>query len=315
MDMPRSTGGHRERWSLRLVTFGLGVAGLFGYGCAARRQEPWEKAPLAPTQVQRTQLSENGAVRVERVRFYSAVMKEPRFFLVLVPKGDEPVRDVFILNHGWWDRPESLLKELRVDAVYGDLLGSGAVRRALIVLPDVRFPDAYRRHRERYPFPHYLTLVAEEVLRTTVSEYALPLEGTSWSVGGFSFGGSIALDIGRRYSGRFSRVSVVSAFYDTDWTFWPTVPPPPGRLDSQGRGKQTVVVPGPAPRLFLACGTDDRFLTTMTALHDVLLDRGVPHEWSTAPGGHTWQYWATTLRPMLRFHLSEDSRGSRRDGE
>ena len=120
----------------------------------------------------------------------------------------------------------------------------------------------------------------------------------------FSFGGYLSLDVGRRYAGRFASVSVVSGLVDKQWSFWPSQPPPPGPLDSQGRGKQTIVVTGPVPRLFLACGTDDRLFSTMRDLHERLTELGIPHEWSTGPGGHTWKYWSAVLPQMLKFHLA-----------
>ena len=116
----------------------------------------------------------------------------------------------------------------------------------------------------------------------------------------------MALDVARRYSGRFGGASVFSSFYDEDWTFWPAEPPPPGRLDSRGRGKQTIVAPGPVPRLMLGCGTEDHFFASMVELHELLTARGIAHEWLTAPGGHTWAYWSSVLEPMLLFHLGTD---------
>lgn len=287
-----------------LVLFG--VFALFAWGLDAfywLRKERWETAPLAKTAVERTPLAERQRLRIDRLRFYSEEMQSPRFCLVLVPKTDKPVDEVFILNHGWFDRPEFLLKYLKVDQVYERLLGEGKVRPALVVMPDVRFPDYFRRNRDRYPFPQYLTLVAEEVVGAVSREYGIPVRRDKWSLGGFSFGGYLSLDIGRRYPGRFHSVSVVSSFTEEDWRYWPEKDGPPGYLDAKGRGRQTVVDPGPMPKLFLACGTGDRFFSKAVELHEKFTKLGIPHEWSTGPGGHTWKYWSTVLEPMLRFHL------------
>jgi enterochelin esterase-like enzyme len=310
---------------------------MFLVGCGRMHKEPFEKAPLVRGEIQVVRLSEESHLFVDRVRFWSDEMNEPRFFLVLVPKApsapspapaphssarqpeagnkgksshvpasaSEPFRpsEVFILNHGWTDRPEYLLKDLHVDAVYNDMLGQGKVRPAIVVIPDVRFANFFRVHSDRYPFPNYLTLVAEEVAGTVSKQYGIPFDRERWSIGGFSFGGYLSLDVGRRYAGRFGSVSVVSAFADGDWTYWPTDPPPPGRLDAKGRGKQTIVVPGPIPRLFLACGTDDRLFGAMLSLHEKLTNLKIPHQWWTGPGGHTWKTWSAVLPVMLEFTL------------
>jgi enterochelin esterase-like enzyme len=270
-------------------------------------KEAFEKAPLAPGQVEVVRLSERTHLAVERIRFWSHEMNEPRFFLALVPKTQSPPSEVFILNHGWWDRPEDLLKDLKVDQIYDDMLGRGEVRPAIVILPDVRFSSFYREYSDRFPFPNYLTLVAEEVAGTVSRHYAIPFERQRWSIGGFSFGGYLSLDVGRRYPGRFSSVSVVSGLVDKQWTYWPQQPSPPGPLDAQGRGKQTIVAPGLIPRLFLACGSNDRLFPTMRDLHQQLTQLGIPHVWSTGPGGHTWKYWSSVLPQMLKFHLSTEA--------
>ena len=329
----------KQRWYRAALAL---AAALFPVGCGRMHKEPFEKAPLARGQIEVVRLAEESHLFVDRIRFWSDEMNEPRFFLALVPKvppnysatgstpgsaeksgsgqsskasrpaAAEPFRpsEVFILNHGWTDRPEYLLDDLHVDRVYNDMLGQGKVRPAIIVMPDVRFPDFYREHSDRYPFPNYLILVAEEVAGTASKHYGVPFEHQRWSIGGFSFGGYLSLDVGRRYAGRFARVSVVSGFADDEWSYWPTQAPPPGQLDANGRGKQSIVIPGPIPRLFLACGTDDRLYRSMLALHEKLTALQIPHQWWTGPGGHTWKTWSAVLPVMLEFTLGKNVAGT-----
>jgi enterochelin esterase-like enzyme len=272
--------------------------------CGRMHKAPFEKLPLAPGQIQVAKVSERANLSVERVRFWSGEMNEPRFFIALIPKTKTPPAEVFILNHGWADRPEDLLRHLKVDQVYDEMLGHGEVRPAIVILPDVRFKSFYRQNAKSFPYPNYLTLVAEEVAGVVSRQYNIPFDRQRWAIGGFSFGGHVSLDIGRRYPGRFSSVSVVSGFGDEEWSYWPAQAAAAGALDSRGRGKQTVVVAGPAPRLFLACGSDDRLFATMSYMHSKLSELGIPHEWSTGPGGHTWKYWSSVLPAMLKFHLA-----------
>jgi enterochelin esterase-like enzyme len=298
-----------NRW--RLLGLGLtatlSLSALYLTTCRERK-EAFEKAPLAPGQIEVVRLSERAHLSVERIRFWSKEMNEPRFFLALVPKTAPKTQaapsEVLILNHGWRDRPEDLLIHLKVDQVYDEMLGRGEVRPAIVVLPDVRFDSFYDEFSDRFPYHNYLTLVAEEVAGTVSSHYGIPFEREHWAIGGFSFGGYISMDVARRYPGRFASVSVISGLVDKEWTFWPPQPPPPGPLDSQGRGKHTIVVPGPVPRLFLACGSDDRLFSMMLGLHQKLTELGIPHEWSTAPGAHTWKYWSSVMPRMFRFHLA-----------
>ena len=51
-----------------------------------------------------------------------------------------------------------------------------------------------------------------------------------------------------------------------------------------------------------------RAIDVMTALHEKFKASGLPHGWSTAPGGHTWEYWALVLPRILEFHLPPQTR-------
>ncbi len=90
---------------------------------------------------------------------------------------------------------------------------------------------------DRIPYHNYLTLVAEEVAGTVSRHYAIPFERERWAIGGFSFGGYLSLDVGRRYPGRFASVSVISGLVDEQWSFWPSQPPPPGPTRFPGPGQ------------------------------------------------------------------------------
>ena len=119
-------------------------AWLFLGGCRSLKKEAWEIAPLGENESQRVRLADQETIIIERVRFFFRELKEPRFFLVLKPKSPQTLDWVLILNHGWSDRPESMLAALKLDRVYAKLLADGRVQPALVILPDVRFPDAYR---------------------------------------------------------------------------------------------------------------------------------------------------------------------------
>ena len=271
------------------------------------KMEAFEKAPLAPGQIEVMRLSETRLLVVDRIRFWSERMKQPRYFLVLAPKAPLRAEDAFILNHGWFDRPEYMLQYLHVADEYDAVLERGEVRPVIVVIPDVRF-ESMRRLRSD-PDPPYLKLVAEEIPAIVSRRYGIALEQDHWAIGGFSFGGYISLDIGRRYPARFASVSVVSGFFDPKWTFWPASSTQTGKVDADGSDRNTVA-PGTCPRLFLACGTNDWLFATMRSLHHGLEAIGISAEWSNAPGGHTWKYWSSVVRSMLLFHLGHDPKDS-----
>ena len=197
------TIGSRAHMS-RLIpwrSFPLAFAFLSLFGCRRMHKQAFEKAPLVRGQVEVVRVSETAGLAVDRIRFWSNKMAEPRFFLALVPKTSSHIDEAFILNHGWWDRPEDLLKHLKVDEVYSGMLARGEVRPAIIVIPDVRFSNFYRVNTKRFPFPNYLTLVPVEVAGVVSQHYGIPMERERWAFGGFSFGGYLISGRGKALSG------------------------------------------------------------------------------------------------------------------
>ncbi len=53
--------------------------------------------------------------------------------------------------------------------------------------------------------------------------------------------------------------------------------------------------------LFIDCGVDDFFIGVNRTLHNLLLDREIPHEYIERPGGHSWGYWTHALDYHLLF--------------
>lgn len=54
-------------------------------------------------------------------------------------------------------------------------------------------------------------------------------------------------------------------------------------------------------KLLFDCGVDDFFYPVNERLHWQLQARGIPHEYTSRPGGHSWDYWRNSLRYHLLF--------------
>ena len=55
--------------------------------------------------------------------------------------------------------------------------------------------------------------------------------------------------------------------------------------------------------LIIDCGADDFFNPCNNQLHEKLLERKIPHDYTVRPGGHTWEYWSNSIRyHTLFFH-------------
>jgi len=54
-------------------------------------------------------------------------------------------------------------------------------------------------------------------------------------------------------------------------------------------------------RYYLDCGDDDFLIAGNMALHQVLLNRKIPHEFRVRDGAHTWSYWRIGIVDGLAF--------------
>jgi len=53
--------------------------------------------------------------------------------------------------------------------------------------------------------------------------------------------------------------------------------------------------------LIIDCGTEDFFFKVNENLHQQLLYRNIPHEYTTRPGAHNWNYWTNAIQYQLLF--------------
>lgn len=55
-------------------------------------------------------------------------------------------------------------------------------------------------------------------------------------------------------------------------------------------------------RMFMDCGDDEEQLSvTAGALHNLMMERRIPHEFRVRNGGHSWDYWKRALPEALHF--------------
>jgi len=54
-------------------------------------------------------------------------------------------------------------------------------------------------------------------------------------------------------------------------------------------------------RYYIDCGDDDFLIKGNCALHLLLADRKIPHEFRVRDGGHSWSYWRTGIVDGLKF--------------
>ena len=54
-------------------------------------------------------------------------------------------------------------------------------------------------------------------------------------------------------------------------------------------------------KLVFECGVDDFFYDGNKRLHEKLLERNIPHDYTERPGRHDWNYWGNALKYQMLF--------------
>lgn len=57
----------------------------------------------------------------------------------------------------------------------------------------------------------------------------------------------------------------------------------------------------PRVRYYIDCGDEDGLLDGNYQIHQIMREKGLPHEFRVRDGGHSWTYWRTALPEVLKF--------------
>lgn len=54
-------------------------------------------------------------------------------------------------------------------------------------------------------------------------------------------------------------------------------------------------------KLIFDCGTGDFFYDANKRLHEKLMERNIPHDYTERPGKHNWDYWSNSIKYQLLY--------------
>ena len=200
-----------------------------------------------------------------------------------------------------------------------DLWDQKRIGEFLIVTPDAgrSFYINSRDGRVRYE-----DFFIREFLPFIESHYRIRADRTHRGISGVSMGGYGSLRFGFRYPQLFGSVSAHSAALVSKlpraqlgtqteqalaFALGGAFGTPFDRAFWDRNSPFTLVRNGPRPagmHLYFDCGTEDEFGFNVgaQALHDLLVSRGIPHEFHLFLGGHDEAYVAQHLPASLAFH-------------
>ena len=155
----------------------------------------------------------------------------------------------------------------------------------------------------------YETFVASELVKYTDKNYATIPEKKGRAITGLSMGGHGALWLAIRHKEIFGAGGSTSGGvdirpfpknwemnkqlgdYESDKTLW----------DQHTVITQVDKIKDGDLALIIDCGEQDFFLEVNKALHKVLLEKNISHDFITRPGGHNGQYWNNSIDYQILF--------------
>ena len=157
----------------------------------------------------------------------------------------------------------------------------------------------------------YGAYVGEELVEVTRRMFPLSRERKDTAIGGLSMGGYGAIRNGLYYADTFGHIIALSSALITAevaamtpesggnfmapygyfrHTFGEPAQLPGGDKDPNWLAGERLAK-GNAPRMFVACGTEDFLFQTNQDYHQTLTALGYPHEWWARAGVHNFAFW------------------------
>jgi S-formylglutathione hydrolase FrmB len=253
----------------------------------------------------------------------SKILNYPIRYSVLLPEEYENSTDSFpvvYLLHGFGDNHNAWHKGGAIQ-YYADL-HKPETGPMIFVMPQGFNTYYVNKHNGSYP---YMDMFVQEFVPAIDSVFRTKKSAQQRAVMGYSMGGYGALILPSKYPDVFTISIPLSISFRTDEQY---MTQSQGGWDTQfglifggygttGSDRLTDYFKEHSPfhyfnrdnlsqyaglKILLDCGDDEESLhITNGALHNLLRDKGFPHENRVRNGGHSWNYWHSGLKEALSF--------------
>jgi enterochelin esterase-like enzyme len=255
--------------------------------------------------------------------FKSTVMGQDMKYSIYLPKGyrySQRRFPVVYLLHGHGGDEKGWLQYGKLDSVVNKLIAAKAIPEMIIVMPDGRTDYYLNTFDNKVRYEDYFI---QEFMPFIDSTYRTKSERTNQAIIGVSMGGFGAALYGLKYPEKFSIVAGISAAIRTDSTI---VEMENVYYDARFDGKFGLKLRGQdrlnpyyqknsimklmetqpqatlrTTRWYFDCGDEDGFTEGNCALHILMNQKQIPHEYRVRDGGHDMNYARSALPDVLKF--------------
>lgn len=155
----------------------------------------------------------------------------------------------------------------------------------------------------------YETYVSKELVSYIDSHYSTITDRNSRAITGLSMGGHGALYLAFKHQDVFGACGSMSGGVDIrpfpdNWDIAKRLgkySDYPKRWDENTVTNLVYLLSPNSLAITFDCGSDDFFFKVNNELHEKLLERNIPHDFTTRPGGHSWQYWGNSINYQMLF--------------
>ena len=242
-----------------------------------------------------------------QVSFSSANLSHLTELNVLIPQfasPENPCRTLYLLNGYRGDHTDWLLNT--------DVNGLSGLSRCAIVMPGGE-NSSYTDHT--HSGVKYGEYVGKEIVEFTRRLFpALSKKREDTAIAGLSMGGYGALRNGLKYHDTFGYVMPLSFGMMGPETvtdeaskarfearYGPLEKWDESDCNPKYLAKSLVESGAELPKLYIACGWNDRLCVTNREYHHYLEEIGYPHVYEEGPGSHEWSTWRWALPHALAF--------------
>ena len=245
------------------------------------------------------------AFRVDSISVSSPLLESPMDVLVVVPdsaKTDGGARfPTLYLLHGY---SGNYSEWVRKAPELGPLADSYGI---IIVTPDGR--DGWYWDSPRKPGMGLESFITGTLVPYIDKRYPTKDNRRQRAITGLSMGGHGAMFLAARHPETFGLAGSMSGGLDLrpfpkSWNLEEHLGPKeknPALWNSMTAATYVDALKAGDVRLTFDCGSDDFFATVNDEFHHALLKAGVPHDYTSRPGRHNWDYWRNSLPYHILF--------------
>ncbi len=156
----------------------------------------------------------------------------------------------------------------------------------------------------------YESFISEELIEWVDASYRTNATREGRAITGLSMGGQGALYISLRHPELFGAVGSTSGGVDIrefpeGWDMHKLLGPKrenPERWDEWAVINLIELAPKDGSLgIIVDCGTEDFFYDVNIALHNKMLEFGIPHDFYVRPGKHHWPYWKNSIKYQMLY--------------